>query len=187
MFGRNSMRFTPPGPTVAMGPSGALSSLNNFNAAPIQRNYASGGLAKLVSYMSPDLGQIYNESVEFGKKFPGASEDGMGDAARHAYAASRIARKYGPTTAQLLGNLYEMTSLGADRRSTRMDEFNNETGISLADLEDAAVRQRIGEMLRDRSNKLRYFDKANAPDSGYATGGLVQNEGPSAVRDFLAL
>lgn len=109
--------------------------------------FAAGGLARAASYFSPDLGRIYEESVEFGREFPRASEDGPGDAARHAYAASRLARRYGPDRARLMGGLYEMLSLGADRRSTRMDEYNNEAGIGLAELEDAAARARIREMI----------------------------------------
>lgn len=46
-----------------------------------------------------------------------------------------------------MGGLYEMLSLGADRRSTRMDEYNNEAGIGLAELEDAAARAKIREMI----------------------------------------
>ena len=109
--------------------------------------FAAGGLAKAASYFSPDLGRIYEESVEFGREFPRVSEDGPGDAARHAYAASRLARRYGPDRARLMGGLYEMLSLGADRRSTRMDDYNNEVGIGLAELEDAAARARIREMI----------------------------------------
>ena len=109
--------------------------------------FAAGGLARAASYFSPDLGRIYEESVEFGREFPRANEDGPGDAARHAYAASRLARRYGPGRARLMGGLYEMLSLGADRRSTRMDEYNNEAGIGLAELEDAAARARIREMI----------------------------------------
>ena len=109
--------------------------------------FASGGLAKAASLVSPDLGRIYEESVEFGRQFPRASGDGPGDAARHAYAASRLARRYGPGATRLIGGLYEMLSLGSDRRSTRMDEYNNEAGIGLAELEDAAARAKIREMI----------------------------------------
>lgn len=109
--------------------------------------FASGGLARAASYLMPDASRIYEESVEFGRQFPRASEDGPGDAARHAYAASRLARRYGPGTTRLMGGLYEMLSLGADRRSTRMDEYNNEAGIRLAGMEDAAARDKIREMI----------------------------------------
>jgi hypothetical protein len=109
--------------------------------------FAAGGLARAASYLMPDASRIYEESVEFGRQFPRASEDGPGDAARHAYAASRLARRYGPGTTRLMGGLYEMLSLGADRRSTRMDEYNNEAGIRLAGMEDAAARDKIREMI----------------------------------------
>ena len=43
--------------------------------------YASGGLAKAASFISPTLGRVYDESVAFGKEFPGHNTDGAGDAA----------------------------------------------------------------------------------------------------------
>ena len=39
----------------------------------VPNRYASGGLAKVASMLDPGLNQIYDESIEFGKRFPGAS------------------------------------------------------------------------------------------------------------------
>jgi hypothetical protein len=50
-----------------------------------------------------------------------------------------------------------MVSLGADRRTTRMDQFNNETGRTLANLEDEAARRKIEEMI-DSGRGLQWFD-----------------------------
>jgi hypothetical protein len=121
--------------------------------------FAGGGLAKMASLVSPKAKEIYDKSIEFGKEFPRASAEGPGDAARHAYASYLASRAYSPETAEMLGNLYEMASLGSDRRSTRMDQFNNETGRALANLEDEVARQKIRQMIESRRG-LQWFDSS---------------------------
>ena len=146
----NEARDANPLSFIVTDPSAVRSWFARFGDEDVARpglGYASGGLAKAASFISPTLGRVYDESVEFGKEFPGHNTDGAGDAARHAYAASRLAREYGPGRARAMGALYELLSLGADRRSTRMDEYNNEAGIGMAELEDAAARERIREMI----------------------------------------
>lgn len=157
------------GVALATGPFGRAAKLGGLALAGMGYSpdvqAASGGLAKLAGLVSPGLGRIYDDSVAFGKRFPRASEDGPGDAARHAYAASRVAREYGPTTAQILGWLNEAAGIGSDRRAVRMDDFNNAAGLSMADLEDEAVRQRIADMIQ--SGQLKWMDGRSNLNAGY--------------------
>ncbi len=102
-----------------------------------------GPLTKLASMIDPRLGEIYKSSLGFGQQFPRHNDNGPGDAMRHAYATARVANLYGPTAAKMLGGLYELTSLGQDRRSQAMDEHNNAVGLEYADMSDAELREAL--------------------------------------------
>lgn len=167
------------GMAVMSGPFGRIGKLGGLALAGIgyapQADAASGGLSKLAGLISPRLGAIQEEATAFGKQFPRHSDDGPGDAARHAYASSRVAREYGPNAAKFLGWLNEAAGIGADRRAVRMDDANNAAGLSLADLDDLAARKRIEEMIRLR--QLQWMNNSSNPNAGYAVGGMVHSSG----------
>lgn len=130
-----------------------------------------GPLVRLASILMPESGRIYNESLEFGKKFPRHNDEGEGDAARHAYASALMAKRYGPTVAKLMGDMNEVLSLGQDRRSQEMDEYNNDVGYKLSDLNDEELRETIIGLLNEGSLKVR---NKGSTSQNYAQGGLIQ-------------
>lgn len=129
-----------------------------------------GPLVKLASIVSPGLGSIYKDSLEFGQSLPRHNDNGPGDAARHAYAMARTSREYGPTAAKVLGALYEMTTLGQDRRAEAMDDFNNRVGLSMANVPEEDLRDEILGALNE--GRLKTLPKG-INEAGYAEGGLV--------------
>lgn len=138
-----------------------------------------GPLVKLASLIMPASGRIYNDSVEFGKQFPRHNAEGPGDAARHAYASARMAKEYGPMIAKLMGGLHEVTTLGQDRRSEAMDEYNNRVGYGLADLDEESLREAILGLLNEGG--LKTLPK-EVQVQGYRKGGLIQMKEKQSCR-----
>ena len=68
MFGRNSMRFQPSGPTV--GGSLVPVKFNGFNGQPVQRSYADGGKVEIpkVPQYAPSLDEYYAAMKQFEKE-----------------------------------------------------------------------------------------------------------------------
>ena len=96
--------------------------------------------------------------------FPGmAGQDDPRDAARHLLAAGTVARKYGPTAADLLGKTHEYTSslqtaaslfgIGEPRDDFAYDTHNNRLGIELGQraTSQAQLEQLVKEMAMQSS------------------------------------
>ena len=130
-----------------------------------------GPLVKLATMFSPTLKDIYSQSLAFGQSLPRHNDNGPGDAARHAYASARVAQEYGPMTANALGTLYELMSLGQDRRSEAMDEFNNRIGRGLVNIPPDQLQEEILGMLNE--GRLKTLPKG-IEEAGYRRGGLIQ-------------
>ena len=95
-----------------------------------------------------------------------AGQDDARDAARHLLAAGTAARKYGPSAAEMLGQLYERTSnpetlfstfgIGEPRGDYVYDTHNNTVGVELG---SRAKSQRELERLVKEMTELSSFEK----------------------------
>lgn len=155
------MAFGPFSKAVKMG-GAALAGMSYTPEAQA----ASGPLMSLFSKFNPELGAALKEAEDFGRTFDGHNTDGQGDAARHAYAAARIAAMRSPEYAKRMGALYEMLSLGADRRASAMDEHNNNVGAMLAKYPPEVQQEMIKRLMSAEEQGVPQLHWSKVPYEG---------------------
>lgn len=131
---------------------------------------AGGGLVMFASRLHPGIKKDYEDAVAFGKSLSRSSDEGPGDAARHAYMAAKMAQRFGPRAARVMGALHEMLG-GENRKIQDLDNFNNAFGSELPLMSDEELRDEIIGAINE--GRLRTLP----PGSGnlqYCRGGLVQ-------------
>lgn len=160
------------GLTMALGPFGKAVKAGGLALAGLgyspEAEAGIGALMSLFSKFNPEIGAALDEAEAFGKTFPGSSADGQGDAARHAYAAARVGALRSPEYAKRMGALYEMMSLGADRRSSAMDEHNNAVGAMLSQYPPEVQQAMIRRLLQQAEGDVPKLQWSNRPyEAGY--------------------
>ncbi len=121
-----------------------------------------------------------NEAEALTDKMPGWSNNGFGDAARHAIAAGLIARRINPETALTAGSLHEMLIPNESSRETDMDDRNNRFAAEMAPAfpTDQAYIDYVMGMPGQRQPQdlgpgaLMWYGRPKSSEK--ASGGLVQ-------------
>lgn len=133
----------------------------------------AGALESIAYLIDPRLKTINQDAEAFGKSLPRHSDNGPGDAARHAYAASKVAQIYNPLAARLLGHAHEAVTFGQDCRASNMDTYNNSVGSNLKSDNDEQLKELILGLINE--NKLRTLPaNLDMQGNGYAEGGLTR-------------
>lgn len=113
------------------------------------------------------------ESVAaFGVKESGG---GKADAMRHLMYQADLARKFNPTTANVVSRLYELTSPGQSSAEYEMDLYNDALGRQIG--ERAKSDEDVVRLAREyvEKNKAKILPKEQR--TGYAKGGDVKRKG----------
>jgi len=95
-------------------------------------------------------------SSKLGGMLAGASNEGPGDAFRHALASALYTQKYGPFLAAVAGNLNEAFAFNDSKYATEADLYNNELGREIG--QAATTPEEATMMLLDMMNRSLYQD-----------------------------
>jgi len=166
---RNSLRALDLGPSVnpfdAMQPP-----LSERPGLSMPKLLAEGGEVQDDTPRIQDVSKYATRRSE--EMFPGmAGQDDPRDAARHLLAAGTVARKYGPTAANLLGKTHEYTSnlqtaaslfgIGEPRDDFAYDTHNNRLGIELG--QRATSQAQLEQLVKEMAMQSSFEQKEGRP------------------------
>ncbi len=166
---RNSLRAMDLGPSVnpfdAMQPP-----LSERPGLSMPKLLAEGGEVQDDTPRIQDVSKYATRRSE--EMFPGmAGQDDPRDAARHLLAAGTVARKYGPTAANLLGKTHEYTSnlqtaaslfgIGEPRDDFAYDTHNNRLGIELG--QRATSQAQLEQLVKEMAMQSSFEQKEGRP------------------------